>query len=58
MAWQIDPLLREAVTRKASDLHLSVGLPPVIRLHGELIPLEAPHPGAAGYRGPGPADYE
>ncbi len=42
MAWQIDPLLREAVTRKASDLHLSVGLPPVIRLHGELIPLEAP----------------
>ncbi len=42
MTWQIDPLLQEAVKRNASDLHLSVSLPPVLRLHGELIPLDAP----------------
>lgn len=36
----IDDLLRETVERKASDLHLTVGLPPMVRLDGELIPLE------------------
>ena len=42
MALQINTLLQTAVERKASDLHLSVGLPPIIRLYGELKPLEAP----------------
>lgn len=42
MALQINPLLQTAVERKASDLHLTVGLPPMIRLHGELAPLDAP----------------
>jgi twitching motility protein PilT len=40
--WQIIPLLEEAVRSKASDLHLSVGVPPIIRLHGELMPLDYP----------------
>lgn len=42
MDWQIIPLLEEAVRSKASDLHLSVGVPPIIRLHGELMPLDYP----------------
>ncbi len=39
---EIDRLLCEAVERGASDLHLTVGLPPVLRLHGELVRLELP----------------
>lgn len=35
----IDDLLRETQERKASDLHLTVHLPPIIRLDGELVPL-------------------
>ena len=33
----IDDLLKEVVEYKASDLHLSVGLPPVIRVDGNLL---------------------
>ena len=33
-------LLEEAVTRKASDLHLVVGIPPTVRVNGELATLE------------------
>ena len=36
----LDELLRETVERGASDLHLTTGLPPCIRLDGRLIPLE------------------
>jgi twitching motility protein PilT len=32
----IDELLREMVARKASDLHLSTGAHPVLRVHGEM----------------------
>ncbi|MEN6413513.1 MAG: type IV pilus twitching motility protein PilT [Veillonellales bacterium] len=35
-------LLREAVERKASDLHITVGVPPVLRLNGNLIHLDYP----------------
>ena len=35
----IDDLLKEVITRNASDLHLCVGVPPVIRSDGALIPL-------------------
>jgi twitching motility protein PilT len=38
----IEPLLQETVTRDASDLHLSAGSAPMIRLHGELVALEHP----------------
>jgi twitching motility protein PilT len=36
----IDDLLTRAVEAEASDLHLVPGAPPVIRVHGELGPLE------------------
>ncbi len=36
----IDDLLRITVERKASDLHLKVGVPPIIRVNGRLLPIE------------------
>lgn len=39
----LDQLLKEMVARGASDLHITSGIPPTIRLHGQLRPLgEAP----------------
>lgn len=35
-------LLKEVVDRGASDLHLQVGQTPVLRLSGEMVPLEGP----------------
>ena len=35
----IDKMLQTVVTQKASDLHLTVGSPPVLRLHGHMRPL-------------------
>ncbi|HAL92286.1 MAG TPA: type IV pili twitching motility protein PilT, partial [Verrucomicrobia bacterium] len=37
----MDDLLELAVQEGASDLHLAVGLPPVMRIHGSLAPLDA-----------------
>ncbi|MEA3460005.1 MAG: type IV pilus twitching motility protein PilT [Chloroflexota bacterium] len=34
----IDELLRIVIEREASDLHLKVGSPPVLRIDGELVP--------------------
>jgi twitching motility protein PilT len=36
----LDALLRTMVERKASDLHLRCGEPPIVRLHGEMTRLE------------------
>ncbi len=36
----IDKLLQTVVNREASDLHISVGQPPVVRLHGRMVKLE------------------
>jgi twitching motility protein PilT len=36
----INDILNEVLERGASDLHLTVGVPPIIRLHGSLIPLD------------------
>jgi len=36
----IDDLFRKMVERKASDMHLTIGNPPLIRAKGELVPLE------------------
>jgi twitching motility protein PilT len=36
----IDMLLEEVVARGASDLHITVGAPPAVRVRGELHPLE------------------
>ena len=38
--YSIDELLEEMVTRKASDLHLTVGSPPAVRVRGDLVRLE------------------
>jgi twitching motility protein PilT len=35
----IDEILRIAVERKASDIHITSGLPPMIRLDGEIVQL-------------------
>ena len=38
----IEELLRKTVTIEASDLHLTVGAPPTVRLHGEMHKLPYP----------------
>ena len=35
----IQQLLELTVSKKASDLHLSVGFPPMLRVHGQLFPI-------------------
>jgi twitching motility protein PilT len=39
---RIEPLLDEVLKRDASDLHLQVGLPPMLRIDGSLTPVENP----------------
>ena len=36
---RIEVLLEEVIRRKASDLHLQVGLPPMLRVDGALTPI-------------------
>jgi twitching motility protein PilT len=38
---RIDPILEIAKAQGASDLHLSAGSPPLLRVHGEVIPIAA-----------------
>jgi len=40
MSILIDKLLQTVVNRGASDLHIAVGQPPVLRLHGRLVKLD------------------
>lgn len=39
MELRIEVLLQEIVNQKASDLHLQVGLPPMMRIDGSLVPV-------------------
>ena len=39
---EMDELLQLVVDEGVSDLHLEVGAPPVIRLRGEMTPLDLP----------------
>jgi twitching motility protein PilT len=39
---KIDQLLALAVEKRASDLHLSAGIPPCLRIDGELVMVETP----------------
>ena len=39
---QIDDLLGCALARQASDIHVSAGLPPLLRVQGSLQRLDAP----------------
>jgi len=41
---RIEVLLEEVVKKKASDLHLQVGLPPMLRVDGALIPVSGADP--------------
>lgn len=38
----LNELLKETVEKKASDLHISVGIPPYFRIDGKLVPAELP----------------
>jgi len=42
--FEIDSALRTLVERQGSDLHVKVGVPPTVRLHGELAQLEGYQP--------------
>ena len=42
MSFQIQPLLKAIVDAGASDLHVSTGMPPIARLRGEMVALQAP----------------
>lgn len=46
----LEPLLRAAQELKASDVHLSAGMPPLVRVNGALQPLEATALGNAPIR--------
>ena len=37
-----DELLYKTVEMEGSDLHLAVGMPPMVRVHGDLAPLDLP----------------
>lgn len=39
---QIDKLFQLMISQKASDLHLSAGSPPYLRVHGDMAPLQHP----------------
>src|ERR671933_863147 len=41
-AFQLKGVLQQLVQQNASDLHLKVGRPPTLRIHGELAPLKLP----------------
>ncbi|MBI4036294.1 type IV pilus twitching motility protein PilT [Candidatus Daviesbacteria bacterium] len=43
----IHQLLELTITKKASDLHLSVGFPPILRINGDLMPVPGEQPSTA-----------
>ncbi|MCZ6691229.1 MAG: PilT/PilU family type 4a pilus ATPase, partial [Planctomycetota bacterium] len=42
MTWDIGAILADMIKRNASDLHLKVGRPPLMRIGGDLLPTEYP----------------
>jgi twitching motility protein PilT len=42
MDFDFADVLLEVIERNASDLHLTAGAPPMVRVHGKLIPLDYP----------------
>lgn len=50
MSVDIQKLLSFALKRDASDLHLSAGMPPMIRLHGDMVKIDVPPFTAEGLR--------
>lgn len=43
MSLNLNEILRVAVRNGSSDVHLKVGLPPVLRVNGRLVPLKISH---------------
>jgi len=41
---EIKPILQAMIEHKASDLHLKVGVKPILRVNGRLLPVEFPAP--------------
>lgn len=41
---RIESLLEEVIKKKASDLHIQVGLPPMLRVDGVLVPIASTDP--------------
>ena len=41
---ELNAILKEAVDRGASDVHLKRGLPPILRIHSALLPIESKQP--------------
>jgi len=39
---ELNDILRAAAKHGASDVHLKVGLPPILRINGKLVPLKVP----------------
>ena len=37
---RIDAFLKLGVAQGCSDLHLAVGIPPMLRMHGDLMPIK------------------
>ena len=41
---ELNDILKAGVKNSASDIHLKVGLPPILRVDGKLVPLKVPQP--------------
>ena len=37
---RVDAFLKLGVAQGCSDLHLAVGVPPMLRMHGDLMPIK------------------
>ncbi|MBS0397088.1 MAG: type IV pili twitching motility protein PilT, partial [Proteobacteria bacterium] len=37
---RIDAFLKLGMAQGCSDLHLAVGVPPMLRMHGDLVPIK------------------
>ncbi len=48
---RIDAFLKLALTQGCSDIHLAVGIPPMLRMHGDLKPIKFRDLGAAELEG-------
>jgi twitching motility protein PilT len=41
---ELNDILKAGIRNSASDIHLKVGLPPILRIDGKLVPLKVPQP--------------
>ena len=48
---RIDAFLKLGLSQGCSDVHLAVGIPPMLRMHGELRPIKFRELGAAELEG-------